>query len=176
MSLLNFDENFNFIRYFGSNDVAVTGEVLLHALQSLYMTEQQIAASRKFAASKIASLDIDQNGFVVAVSSDPDLTVAGTAVRCLNYKGDNISSSNAESFGDLEVLKDYANIFSDVSVDRENFYTLFDEKYGRIFVYSEKGILVSAFGGTGNKVGMFTSPIAVENIDLFIRFLKFSFF
>lgn len=163
---LVFNEELEFVRFFGSNNVAITGEVLLHALQSFYMSDAQIAARRKFAASKITSVDVDKNGFIVVVSSDPTLTVDGSAVRCLNYKGDDITSNKKKDrFGDREITQTTANTFTDVSVDDDNFYVLLDEKYGRVFVYSEEGILVSQFGGIGSAMGMFSKPVSVEAMD-----------
>lgn len=159
---LVFNEKFEFLRFFGSNKVAVTGEVLLYALQSLYMSDEQIAARRKFAASKITGLDVDNNGFVVVVSSDPELTVSGSAVRCLNFKGSDITSNYKDNFGDKQITKTNANTFNDVSVDKDNFYSLLDTKYGRVFVYSENGVLVSEFGGIGSETGLFKAPVAVE--------------
>ncbi len=160
-----FNENYEFVRFFGSNNVTVTGEVLLNALQSIYMSDKQIASRRKFAASKITGLDVDNNGFLVVVSSDPDLTVAGSAVRRLNFKGSDITSSSEEKFGDKEITKSNANLFTDVSVDKDNFYSILDTKYGRVFVYSESGVLVSEFGGIGDETGLFKSPVAVETAD-----------
>lgn len=162
---LMFDEDLNFVRFFGGNNVAVTAEVLLRSVQSIFMSDEQIAASRKFAASKISSLDIDENGFIVVVSSDQELAVEGSAVRCLNFKGTDITSNDTDdSFGDKEIIKNNANVFSDVAVDDENFYVLLDVKYGRIFVYADNGVLVSAFGGLGAETGLFSQPVAVETL------------
>ena len=161
---LVFNEKLEFVRFFGSNNVTVTAEVLLNAIQSTYMSDEQIAAKRKFSASKIASLDVDENGFVVVVSSDPELTVEGSAVRCLNYKGDDITESCEEDFGDREITEKNANTFSDVAVDSENFYVLLDLKYGRVFVYAENGVMISAFGGIGSETGLFKEPVAVDTI------------
>lgn len=161
-----FNEELDFLRLFGSNKVAVTSEVLLQKLQSIYMSDEQIAARRKFTASKINGIDVDRNGFIVVTSSDPALTVSGSAVRCLNFKGSEVSLGKEEdTFGDKLITQDTANAFSDVAVTDDNFYALLDQKYGRIFVYSEKGILVGAFGGLGNEIGLFRKPVSVEDMD-----------
>ncbi|MBO4734589.1 MAG: YIP1 family protein [Clostridia bacterium] len=160
-----FDEDLNFVRFFGGNNVAVTAEVLLRTVQSIFMSDEQIAASRKFAASKISSLDVDENGFVVVVSSDQELVVEGSAVRCLNFKGSDITTNDTDdNFGDRDIIKSNANIFSDVAVDDENFYVLLDTKYGRVFVYAENGVLISVFGGIGKETGLFSQPVAVETV------------
>lgn len=161
-----FDENYEFLKIFGSNKVAVTSEVLLQKLQNIYMSDEQIAARRKFTASKINGIDIDENGFVVVVSSDPELTISGSAVRCLNFKGSEVDFGDEDvKFGDTLITVNSANAFSDISVDKENFYVLLDTKYGRIFVYSEKGLLVSCFGGLGDEIGLFEKPSVVETIE-----------
>lgn len=157
-----FNENFEFLRLFGSNNVVVTSEVLLQQLQNIYMSDEQIAARRKFSASKINGIDIDGKGFVVVISSDPELTLSGSAVRCLNFKGDEVALANEENvFGDKFTTKANTNAFTDISVDSQSFYVLLDSKYGRVFVYSEKGLLVSCFGGIGNQAGLFKKPTAV---------------
>lgn len=160
---LVFDENYEFVRFFGSNNVTVTAEVLLRAFQNLWMSDEQIAASRKFSASKISGIDIDNKGFIVVTSSDPELTLSGSAVRCLNFKGSNISDQE-EKFGDFEVVKTNANQFMDISVDADNFYCLLDSRYGRVFVYSAEGDMVTAFGGIGDTLGTFLTPIAIQTV------------
>lgn len=163
--VLVFDENLEFVKLFGSNKVAVTSEVLLQQIQNIWMSDEQIAARRSFSASKINGLDVDQKGFVVVVSSDPDLTVSGSAVRCLNFKGSEIDlGQENDEFGDRLITKSTANAFCDIAIDEKNFYSVFDSKYGRIFVYSEKGVLITCFGGIGSEMGLFTSPIAIETI------------
>lgn len=160
-----FDENCQFVCFFGSNNVAVTAEVLLYTIQRAFMSDEQIAASRKFSASIVASLDVDNNDFVVVVSSDKDLTISGSAVRRLNFKGSDVATNGTNgNFGDKEITVVDANVFSDISVDDQNFYVILDSKYGRVFVYSENGILVSAFGGYGTETGMFSLPVAVETV------------
>lgn len=160
-----FDENFKFLKLFGSNKVTITSEVLLQQLQNIYMSDEQIAARRKFTASRINGIDIDKNGFVIVVSSDPDLTVSGSAVRCLNFKGSEIDLAGSSSeFGDKFTTKENTNAFTDISVDRDNFYAILDSKYGRVFVYSEKGVLISCFGGIGSEIGLFEEPAAIETI------------
>ena len=160
-----FDEDFNFIKLFGSNNVVVTSEVLLQQFQNLYMSDEQIAARRKFSSSKINGIDLDRNGFVVVISSDPELTLSGSAVRCLNFKGGEVNWTGDEaSFGDKFTTKENTNAFSDISIDEDNFYVLLDTKYGRIFVYSEKGLLVSCFGGIGTRTGLFGKPTAVTTV------------
>lgn len=161
-----FDENFKFLKLFGSNKVTVTSEVLLQQLQNIYMSDEQIAARRKFTASRINGIDIDKNGFVIVVSSDPELTVSGSAVRCLNFKGGEVDLAGSSSeFGDKFTTKENTNAFSDISVDRDNFYAILDSKYGRVFVYSEKGVLISCFGGIGSETGLFEEPKAIETVD-----------
>lgn len=161
-----FNENLEFLRLFGNNKVAITSEVLLQKLQSIYMSDEQIAARRKFTASKINGIDVDSNGFIVVTSSDPGLTVSGSAVRCLNFKGSEISLGNEEdTFGDKLITQDSANAFCDIAVTDDNFYALLDKKYGRVFVYSEKGILVGVFGGLGDETGLFGKPISLEKMD-----------
>ncbi len=160
-----FNENLEFVKLFGSNKVTVTSEVLMQQIQNLYMTDEQIAARRSFSASKINGIAVDKKGFVVVASSDPDLTVAGSAIRCLNFKGSEIDLSDGKkSFGDKLITRGTANAFSDIAIDENNFYTVFDSKYGRVFVYSEKGVLITCFGGIGSEMGLFTSPVAIETI------------
>lgn len=163
--VLVFNESLEFVKLFGSNKVTVTSEVLLQQIQNLYMTDEQIAARRSFSASKINGIDIDRKGFVVVVSSDPDLTVSGSAIRCLNFKGSEIDLGQGDAeFGDKLITTSTANAFSDIAIDENNFYAVFDSKYGRVFVYSEKGVLITCFGGIGDEMGLFTAPIAIETI------------
>ncbi len=163
--VLVFNENLEFVKLFGSNKVAVTGEVLMQQIQNLYMTDEQIAARRSFSASKINGIAVDKKGFVVVASSDPDLTVSGSAIRCLNFKGTEIDlGSGSKNFGDRLITRATANAFTDIAIDDDNFYTVFDSKYGRVFVYSEKGVLITCFGGIGSEMGLFEAPIAIETI------------
>jgi len=55
-----------------------------------------------------------------------------------------------------------SQLFSDVCVDSSGIITLLESNSGRIFQYDQDGVMLCAFGGTGNWAGRFMNAVAID--------------
>lgn len=164
-----FAKNGEFLGFFGRNVVVRTADVLLNYIYKKILTREQISKLKNYTPRIIVNLDIDETGFVYFVDSS-NSTVGASAVRKLNYKGENIFESNGiiDTFGDMEwdreeVKKSYTS-FGDVDISDKGFINLLDVGRNKVFQYTQDGQLISVFGGRGNQQGMFTDASAIESV------------
>lgn len=167
-----FDKFGNFERFYGSNTVIQTSEVIANYIKKQFLTAEQRAGLISETPTIFSNFDIDKYGFVYTVTPDASGDSISGIVRRLNYKGNDIIVSDA-TFGDVE--KDGAfwseslrTEFSDVDIDNDEFINLIDKGRGKIFQYSQEGKLVSVFGGYGKQQGTFSSPVAIESLNDYV--------
>lgn len=161
-----FNEQGDYQKFWGSNPVPRTIDVLANFIRKRFMTREQIAGLMQATPSNLASFDIDKNGFIYTVAHDTD-----AEVQRLNYEGENILSSSI--LGDLEWdrgLTTTTTTFSDVDVDSNGFINLLDSSKGKVFQYMADGKMVAVFGSYGYQTGSFASPAALESIgdDIYV--------
>ena len=95
-------------------------------------------------------------------------------IRRLNLSGTDVLDRNGyvDVIGDIKIAdtantedsksSDLTSSFIDI-VSRENgVYFALDATYCRIFAYNQDGYLLYAFGGSGDKAGLFRTPCAIE--------------
>lgn len=163
-----FSENGDFITFYGGNKVEVTLETLRKYLTRRFMSEKQLRASFQYKPVSIANFDIDSNGFIYTVTKSENVREAtGGNVRRLNAFGsDTLNSSEDVVFGDLDWDRSWSSFtgtkLCDISVDNDGLLYLLDESRGRVFCYSDEGMLLTEFGGYGSQNGLFGAPKAVE--------------
>ena len=76
-----------------------------------------------------------------------------------------------DTFGDSSVdtiMKKFGKTsgepyFTDVCVDAQGIISLLDNFSGRIYQYDRDGVMLCAFGGTGNWAGRFMNAVAIDN-------------
>lgn len=181
-----FDDKYNFVGFFGANNVKTTVfGAIKNMVTSLFETEEKHNASVQMLPYQIKDMCIDSSGFICAVNGEE----AGQ-IRRLGTDGSNIlkvtenySSLSADSFN----FGDYPNYYTDTTskygnqvmqsfsaIDcNDEFIYCVDSTFGKIFIYDQKGQLISVFGGgmsNGNQIGTFTSPntLAVFGNDLVV--------
>ena len=170
IGILLFDSDGSFMKFFGSNEVVRTADVISKYLRRRFMSQVQLDATIQYTPTNIGGFDMDSDGFIYTASKSSSSTAENGMVRRLNSKGVNVlDNGNDLVFGDTDwdrnTLVTTATRFSDVRVDEEKFLFLLDSSRGRVFVYSEQGILLTEFGGYGNQTGLFANPSAVEVIN-----------
>lgn len=167
LGLMVFNENGEFIQFFGTNEVLSKTQAFVKAFRKAFMTVTQLDLVEQTTPVTIYNMDFDSNGFLYTVSPYRDSTskaaVSGL-VRKLNYMGEDVLESSLV-FGDTEEDDDSKTWFHDVDIDREGFINLLDQNRGRIFQYTDSGMLISVFGTKGDQVGCFSSPSAIETIN-----------
>ena len=156
-----------FTGFFGANRVAATAEVAARKLWSLFSSEKQLEGTIKSTAAPISNIDIDKDGFVYTVSettnSDTDI------VKKLNAKGINIIPADDYFFGDLPstYYSIYAksSMLTDIDIANDGTISILDYQHGRIFQYDKEFWLLFIVGGTGEQLGTFRNPSAVETYE-----------
>jgi len=163
--IMAFNQNHDFMGYFGTINVRIT---LSQRFWRLFSTKEQRARQQQFIPTEFTNIDIDEDGFVYATNLD---STGAQAVRKLNPKGIDVISATYNSkhslAGDMgfKSTKDSyqgASRIIDVKVREDGIFSLLDSNRGRIFTYDNEGNLLYIFGGMGTQEGTFYSPVAIE--------------
>ena len=167
--IMAFDQEHEFMGYFGTINVTVT---LWQRFWRIFSTAEQRARQTQFIPTEFTNIDIDQAGFVYATNLD---SAGGQAVRKLNPKGIDVITQNKNSKHNLSgdatfttLSKDTyqgASEIIDVKVRNGGMFSLLDRKRGRIFTYDNEGNILYIFGGMGTQEGTFKLPTALETYD-----------
>lgn len=164
--IMAFDQEHEFMGYFGTINVTVT---FAQRFWRLFSTKEQRARQEQFIPTEFTNIDIDEEGFVYATNLD---AAGGQAVRKLNPKGIDVIGQNKNSKHNLSgdanfttLSKDTyqgASEIIDVKVRDGGIFTLLDRKRGRVFTYDNEGNILYIFGGMGTQEGTFKIPVALE--------------
>lgn len=168
--LLQFDVDGSFMGYFGANKVEVTAQVAFNYMWKSILSDAQRAAMTSILPIEYSNVDCCEDGFVY--TSTVGTQLPKSQVKKLNPLGNNIyfALGNEEfNFGDEELSynKGRANYpsFIDVKTDKDGFIFAIDLTSGRIFERDQEANLVAVFGGMGNQLGTFSTPVAVETYE-----------
>lgn len=161
-----------FLRFYGSNTVKRTAQVLYNFFFRRFMTKEQLQRTLQATPINLSNFDADAKGFVYTCTLDVTTTTAEAGwVRKLNYTGDDVlNTSEPLVFGDLEWDRQEEGVtkttsFVDIDVDANGFINLLDSGRGKVFQYAEDGVLIAVFGGYGQQKGTFGNPVALESVD-----------
>ncbi len=177
--IMEFDSKGNFLRYFGAPDVEMNvADMMALAWRRVYRSlfGQDVDDSFiTFVPTEFENLVVDDFGFVFAVVSAAEGNT-GQVVK-MNFLGNNIldpsakstqkvSSTLSNTYGDLvrRSTKGYGNIFVDVAVDSDGFFTLLDNNLMKLFEYDSAGNLIAIYGGAGKQEGLFSKPAALAKL------------
>lgn len=156
-----FDENGDFLGFFGSNKVSVTQRLLSDRIWRKFATKEQRERMYRYVPIEYVNFAIDRDGFIYTVSNYGDNEQKGQ-VRKLNPLSQNIlfygKKPELAFFGDPETT--YTNRVEKstlvaVDVDKDNFISVLDFERGRVFQYDQSCNLLTIFGGTGTQEGSF---------------------
>lgn len=160
--IIEFDSDGNFVQFTGSEKVEPN--MYYYFWYRTFATEAQRKQTMKYIAKEYYTLDIDEQGFLYAASSD--------SINRLNNQGEDITKKKNEQkpSGDLKyrplgIQNGGPSKFIDVCVDEFNIVTGLDQVRGRIFTYDYESNLLSVFGkAPGDQEGTFKAPVAIENM------------
>lgn len=169
---LQYDQNQEFLGFYGSERVAVTAQLLWDVFWKNLLNETQSEGIMRSVPTSIINLDIDESNFVYTLRGG---TGAGVGqIRKLNSMGTNIlldENGRQATFGDIETWFDsqsnltITTVFNDLVIDNKGFISALDSTRNRIFQYDQNSNLLYTFGGTGNQYGTFRAPVAIESLD-----------
>ncbi len=159
--ILELDKNGSFSRYFGVNKPKV--DIIDYFWRSFASDEQKKKMEKLFAPS-FNNVDIDEEGFVYAVTYDDS---AKDKVFRLNSKGENVLVEKGyfTVTGDMQYLENKDNEFIDIAVTDYGVYAVLDRNTGRIFIYNFDGFLINIFNKNGNLKGNLKEAGGIEWLD-----------
>lgn len=164
---MEFSVDGHFTTFIGANRVQVDP---LEFLWRRFATREQRSQMVMFIPTEFTGLDLDDDGFIYATNVDN----ANDVIKKINARGDDIlrREGHFNPIGDIDYDNDQGpSRLTDVSVGANGIYSVLDTRRGRIFTYNNDGFLMYIFGGLGNKVGEFHTPIAIERFDDFFLVL-----
>lgn len=162
--ILCLDENGKFLSFMGAPSVEPN---FVEALWRKVATKEQLSRMDSYVPTEYSAITMDKNGFLYVVSQTSNKVPVGK----LNSDGDNILAEPYDGYGDSYYLYNtvYKPYFTDVAIYDsgkigEDIYFVLDSKQGKIYAYTEDGILLYAFGANGTQKGTFYSASAIEYI------------
>lgn len=126
-------------------------------------TQAQRSQMIMYTPTEFTNLDIDKEGFIYATNGDE----WGDNIKKLNAQGNDILRRTGyfKPQGDINYTSDAGpSRLIDIETADSEMYSVLDSKRGRIFTYNGDGHLMYIFGGIGNLLGEFKTPIAIERV------------
>ncbi|MDR0903114.1 MAG: hypothetical protein LBM59_00595 [Ruminococcus sp.] len=161
-----YDNEANFLGFYGANTVLATSEVIANAFWNLISTEAQRIRTAKSTPVSFTNFDIDGQ-FIYTVTETT--TTTDDQVKKLNPRGDNVLDAiemAGANFGDIDPayysIYTVANAMTDIDVDENGTMTLLDFNHGRIHQFDKNGWRLFLMGGIGWQLGQFQSAAAIE--------------
>ncbi len=162
--IVTLDQNGEFQGYFGSNNVTLTGDVLMTLFWRNFMTEDQIARMQQILPTEYTNFTIDDDGFIYC--SRGATNDMNELIRKINCKSKNVLQYT-ERFGDVGLTsvrgQTQKTRFAAITVDDKGFITTLDTTWNRLFQYTSEGEIMYIFGGQGQQNGTFQSPVDVDS-------------
>ncbi len=169
-----FDENGEFMHFFGSNPIVATAEIIKDYLLKQFMTKEQRKGLQRITPTIFNNFDVDEYGFLYTVTTNTSTSAQKGMVRRLNYTGSDILAEDIV-FGDVEWDRQFATdskttTFCDVEIDSDGYINLLDEGRGKVFQYTTDGKLIAEFGSYSDQKGGFEKVAAIETVgsDVFV--------
>ncbi|WP_238649492.1 NHL repeat-containing protein [Paenibacillus piscarius] len=149
-----------FKSFTGANRVRVDAvEYFWKSISTKAQREQMVM----YTPTEFTNLDINHEGFLYATNGDE----FGDPIKKLNAQGADILRREGyyKPVGDLmyNTRSGGAPRLIDIDVSDSEMYSVLDASRGRIFTYNGDGYLMYIFGGIGNRLGEFNTPVAIEH-------------
>lgn len=159
-----------FLGFYGANTVnATVSSVLTNISNRLFPNVEKHENSLKKVPFSFVDITVDSEDFIYTSNGFTDTSSASRQrmIRRLSPgTGENILKKN-DYFGDVKLLwlDDMAKQdFCDIEVDDHGYIYALDSRYGKVFIYDNKGHAVSVFGGgmrQGDQQGTFKEASAM---------------
>ncbi|MBR4072950.1 MAG: hypothetical protein IKK24_03305, partial [Clostridia bacterium] len=138
----------------------------------MFATKEQKAQMTVTVPTEYSNIDINSSGFVYGTVAvyDRENFSENMLIHKLNPIGNDIPERNgyASPMGDVDYRIDeetgeyLTSKLIDIKSFENQFYSVLDERNGRVFTYSEDGFLLFVFGALGQNLGQFKKPSAIE--------------
>ncbi|OAX48534.1 MULTISPECIES: NHL repeat-containing protein [unclassified Paenibacillus] len=156
---MEFSSEGTFTSFIGANRVTFSPSEYLWKMLSTQAQRKQMVM---FTPVEFTNIDIDDEGFLYATNGQK-----ADNVRKLNAQGSDILRRLGyyPPEGDIRFTKvDGPTRLIDIDVTDSEIYSILDASRGRIFTYNGDGYLMYVFGGLGNQIGEFNTPVAMDRV------------
>ncbi len=183
--IMEFDTKGSFVRFFGAPEVELSVTDYLNIYwRNIYRViggDQVDDYFATYVPSEFSNITVDENGFVFTMIAANETST--DEMYKLNFQGTNIldptqkstskkSESLSGNYGDLitRATAGAGNVFADVCLDDDGFFSLLDSNLGRVFEYDKEGNLIFVYGNKGNQAnqvqnGLLVSPSAIIKLN-----------
>ncbi len=158
---MEFSVNGDFTTFIGANRVQVDP---IEYMWKRLATREQRSQMLMFTPTEFTNFDINDEGFIYATNADR----AEDTIKKLNARGTDILRREGyfSPMGDILYSPTTGpSRLVDIDITDSEIYSVLDAKRGRIFTYNGDGHFMYVFGGLGNKIGQFHTPVAIERIE-----------
>lgn len=169
---LEYDEDGNFIGYFGSNPVEFTLTLFWKIVVSKFLNKKQRMQLTRNVPIEYASLDVDEKGFIFTCTDASRTPFPTGQIKRLNPLGKNLMKNISYDPAGPEFINSNTTIttnFIDIDVDKDGFINILDSGRGKVYKYDQESSLLFVFGTNsgagGAQLGTFKMPVAVESMD-----------
>ncbi len=161
--LIIIDSEGTFVQYYGANKVVMSFALVIQAMWKKVFGRKSTSTTIKAVPTEMSNMFIDAEGFIYTTTST-DTVDADLRLRKLNPVGDNVLASDANAivstvYGDRSSMA--GTELEDVYVDENDMISVVDTARGRIFIYDNRSVQLTVFGGNNDQVGSTSYPTAI---------------
>lgn len=170
--LVKFEADGTFTGFIGANKVVYN--FAEYIWKEFFTTKEQRAQQESFVPTEYCNIYMDEDSFIYATNISFDeydlLWDNAMPIRRLNGIGNDILIKNDRypPIGELYWVEGTVDKgpskMMDITVMENDIYVALDRTRGRLFGYDSQGIMLWAFGSTGNTEDTFNSAISLEHM------------
>ena len=170
--LAKFESDTSFTGFIGANKVSYN--IVEYVWKNYFMTKAQREQQASFVPTEYHNIYMDPDSFIYATNtifSEYDLLWdVAQPIRRLNGIGNDILIKNDRypPIGDQYWVEGSVTLgpskLYDITVLENDIYVALDHTRGRLFGYDNQGVMLWAFGTTGNSEGAFSSAVSIEHM------------
>lgn len=157
-AFLSMDANNGFRGYVGASKVKFD---LQRVLIRTFATDEQLKRLPKQLPNSYSNFVIGGNGVIYATM----INAESGQIKKITTAGKNIYPDKFYGEVKRDGLEALLPNFVDIAVDRRGIISTIDKTTGKIYQYDQEGNLLAAFGGLGNRKGMFRIPSSLVTDD-----------
>lgn len=175
--LVYLDENGDFIKFFGANEVEMTFKRQVLKLWKTLLSDKAAGTLQDFNPIEYSNIFLSPDGYVygTAAATENTSSADGYQMRTNAFTAKS-KSKMVVKLNPLGVeslpFRLYAAgaLYSDVTVDENGIMTVLDRMNGKLCQYNASGTQLFTFGGTGAQAGLFQDAVSLIEIrgDLYV--------
>lgn len=161
----------SFIKFFGPNEVEMTRKRRMMKIWKTILNDTASGTLEAFNPIEYGNLFLGKDGYIYATSAGKESSNQSSSYL---YEVASTDKSRTKLMTKLNpvgidcwptLLNSGRELYSDVTVDENGIISLLDVLSGKICQYTENGVLLFNFGGTGEQCGLFQQAVSIVEIN-----------